>query len=86
MALDTAELQCKLDQQQTEIKALQDAVEKSKAEFEACLKEETNEAKLLKYQKLDKEAFGTNAPLPPLPNFNQPPDPSKNDNLEEPQE
>ena len=30
MALDTAELQCKLDQQQAEIKTLQDAAEKSK--------------------------------------------------------
>ena len=47
MALDTVELQCKLDQQQTEIKALQDAAEKSKAEFKACLKEETYEEKLL---------------------------------------
>ena len=84
MALDTAELQCKLDQQQAEIKAFQDAAEKSKAEFEAHLKEETYEAKLLKYQKLYKEAFGANAPPPLLPNFNQPPDPSRNDNLKEP--
>ena len=61
MALDTAELQCKLDQQQAEIKALQDAAEKTKEEFQARLKEETYEAKLLKYQKLYKEAFGANA-------------------------
>ena len=83
MVSDTAELQCKLDQQQAEIKALQDAAEKTKEEFEAHLKEETYKAKLLKYQKLYKEAFGANAPSPPLPNFNHP---SKKDNLEEHQE
>ena len=76
MATDTAELQRKLDQQQEEIKALQEAAAKSKQEFEARLKEETYKAKLLKYQKLYNEAFGTNAPPPPLPTFNQPPDPS----------
>ena len=69
MALDTAELQRKLDQQQEEIKALQVAAAKSKQELEAHLKEETYKAKLLKYQKLYKEAFGANVPPPPLPNL-----------------
>ena len=59
---------------------------KKVSRFRVHLKEETYEANLLKYKKLYKEAFGANASLPPLPNFNQPPDPSKNDNLEEPQE
>ena len=56
--VDTAELQWKPNEQQAEIKVLQEAADKSKQEYKAWLKEE---AKLLKYQNLYKEAFSPNA-------------------------
>ena len=66
--ITTQELQNKLDVASAEIQALKEAAEKQKVEWEKRLQEESYEQKVIKYQQLYKEAFGT---LPPgLLNFN----------------
>ena len=68
------ELQDKLDVASAEIRALKEATAKQKVEWEKRLKEESYEQKVITYQQLYKEAFGT---LPPgLPSFNPTPAPA----------
>ena len=73
MAVDPTELKAQLDVATAEIQALKESAQKQKAEWEQKLKEESYEAKLLKYQQLYKEPFRT---LPTgLPNFSPLPTP-----------
>ena len=50
MAFDPAELKSQLDLATAEIQALKDSAEKLRAEWEQKMKEESYEARLLKYQ------------------------------------
>ena len=61
-------------------------LQKHKVDFKVHLKEETYEAKLIKFQQLQKEVLKPNTLFPPFPNFSQPLDFSPGDTPEEPQQ
>ena len=68
------ELQDRLEEQREEIELLKEAADRQKIEFEERLKEESYDAKVEKYNKLYKEAFGTDPPA--LLQFSQVPTPT----------
>ena len=65
MSDPTEELQLRLDEQAETIAQLQEAAERQKREWEQKLAEESYDAKVQKFNRLYKEAFGTDPPAQP---------------------
>ena len=65
MSDPTEELQRRLDEQAETIAQLQEAAERQKREWDQKLAEESYDAKVQKFNRLYKEAFGTDPPAQP---------------------
>ena len=84
MTTNAEELQCHLDEQKKEIDILKEQAEHQKKEWELKLSEEIYDAKVEKYRKLYKEAFGSDqlalpsfTPTPPVPDIDPQPEQSE---------